>query len=225
MTQEAAIRAFWDDAAGAFDDEADHGLRAEPTREAWRRRLSEWMPAGPLDVLDAGCGTGSLSLLLAEAGHRVTGVDLAPRMVDLARAKLAAAGRLGRFLVGDAASPPTGDERFDVVLARHVVWTLPDPPAALRDWCGRLRPGGRLVLVEGRWAGAGESMPYAVEPARLPWDGGVRADELMAAVRPLAREVRVDVLSGEAALWGRPVADERYALVATVGLTGADGGR
>jgi 2-polyprenyl-3-methyl-5-hydroxy-6-metoxy-1,4-benzoquinol methylase len=42
-------------------------------------------------VLDVGCGTGSLSALLAAAGHRVTGVDLAPRMIEQARAKLAAA--------------------------------------------------------------------------------------------------------------------------------------
>nr|WP_237291328.1 class I SAM-dependent methyltransferase [Streptomyces sp. Sge12] len=51
-------------------------------------------------LLDVGGGTG--------AGHRVTGVDLAPRMVERARAKLAAAGLEGRFLVGDAAAPPTG---------------------------------------------------------------------------------------------------------------------
>jgi SAM-dependent methyltransferase len=213
---ETAIRDFWDDAAGAFDDEPDHGLRAGRTRAAWRQRLSEWVPAGPADVLDAGCGTGSLSLLLAEAGHRVTGVDLSPRMVELARAKLDGAGRRGRFLVGDAASPPTGDERFDVVLARHLVWTLPDPVAALRDWCGRLRDGGTLVLVEGRWAAAGSDGSYVDAAADLPWDGGVAAGDLVAAVRPLARELRVQDLGGDPDLWGRPVTDERYVLVATV---------
>jgi len=213
---ETAIRDYWNEAAGAFDEEPDHGLRAEPTRAAWRQRLSEWLPAEPSDVLDVGCGTGSLSLLLAEAGHGVTGVDLSPPMVELARAKVAAAGLPGRFLVGDAAAPPTGDARFDVVLARHLVWTLPDPLAALRDWSGRLRAGGMLVLVEGRWAMAGSAAPYVVDVEQLPWNGGVAAGDLVAALRPLVRDLRVEDLSDDADLWGRPVSDERYALVATV---------
>ena len=139
MTQPADITAYWDAAAPAFDDESDHGLRDRATRTAWAEFLIASMPHDPADVLDVGCGTGSMSELLAHAGHRVTGVDLSPRMVEQARAKLAAAGLTGRFLVGDAAAPPTGEERFDVLLSRHLVWTLPDPEAALREWLSRLR--------------------------------------------------------------------------------------
>ncbi|MFJ1704035.1 class I SAM-dependent methyltransferase [Kitasatospora sp. NPDC088346] len=213
----AAIAAYWDAAAPAFDDEPDHGLRAAATRAAWARLLDAWAPAGPADVLDVGCGTGSLSLLLATAGHRVTGVDLAPRMVERARAKLAATGLPGRFLVGDAAAPPTGEEAFDLVLCRHLVWTLPDPVAALRGWVGRLRPGGRLVLVEGRWRESGQAAaPYVAGAESLPWNGGITADDLAAAVRPLVRELRTEPLGGVVDLWGGPVPDERYALIADV---------
>ncbi|WKD31327.1 class I SAM-dependent methyltransferase [Streptomyces xanthophaeus] len=212
-----AITEYWDAAAAAFDDEPDHGLRQEHTRAAWARLLRSWLPAGPADVLDVGCGTGSLSLLLAEAGHRVTGVDLAPRMVERAEAKLAAAGLAVRFLVGDAADPPTGQERYDVLLCRHLLWTLPDPGAALRAWVARLGPGGRLVLVEGRWREAGESgVPYAAGAGSLPWNGGVTAGDLAAAVRPLVSDLRIEPLSGEAELWGGPVTDERYALIARI---------
>ncbi|MEV4223230.1 class I SAM-dependent methyltransferase [Nonomuraea sp. NPDC049725] len=213
-----AITGYWDAAAGAFDDEPDHGLRSDRTRAAWDRLLRAWTPAAPggvLDVLDVGCGTGSLSALLAGAGHRVTGVDVAPRMVELARAKLAAAGLTGRFAVGDAASPPTGDERFDLVLCRHLVWTLPDPHAALRAWAGRLRPGGRLLLIEGRW-GDGDGGGYVGGAEALPWNGGVTAADLAAAVRPLAGDVHVEPLSDDPDLWGGPVSDERYALVADI---------
>ncbi|MEU8531452.1 class I SAM-dependent methyltransferase [Streptomyces sp. NPDC048629] len=222
----AEISAYWDAAAAAFDDEPDHGLRAERTRAAWAARLRSWVgaetasprvPADALEVLDIGCGTGSLSLLLAEAGHRVTGVDLAPRMVEQARAKLRDAGLPARFLVGDASRPPTGADRFDVLLCRHLVWTLPDPHAALREWAGMLRPGGRLVLVEGRWREAGQTgTPYVAGAASLPWSGGVTAEELAAAVRPSVASLRIEPLSGEADLWGGPVDDERYALVAEV---------
>ncbi|MET9435775.1 class I SAM-dependent methyltransferase [Streptomyces sp. NPDC006551] len=218
MTDRAAsITAYWDAAAAAFDDEPDHGLRAGPTRAAWARLLDSLMPTDPVDVLDVGCGTGSVSLLLAEAGHRPTGIDLAPRMVERARTKFAAAGLDGRFLVGDAMAPATGDQRFGVVVARHLVWTLPDPRTALREWVTRLRPGGRLLLVEGRWREAGRTgVPYVAGAESLPWNGGISAEELADAVRPFVTAVRVEPLSGDTDLWGGPVDDERYALIADV---------
>ncbi|MEV7137366.1 class I SAM-dependent methyltransferase [Streptomyces tauricus] len=188
----------WDMAADTFDDEPDHGLRDPAVREAWAARLRGWLPRGPSDVLDLGCGTGSLSLLASEARHRVTGVDLSPRMVDLARAKLA--GRDAAFLVGDAAAPPVGEQRFDVVLVRHVLWTLPEPGRVLRHWRGLLRPGGRLVLIEGVWG--------TVSPV------GMSADRLTALLAPLAEDVRVERLSDDSSLWGGEVADERYAVIA-----------
>ncbi|MFJ9587646.1 class I SAM-dependent methyltransferase [Streptomyces acidicola] len=188
----------WDTEAVTFDDEPDHGLRDPEVRQVWADRLAAWLPARPADVLDLGCGTGSLSLLAAERGHRVTGVDLSPAMVDRARTKLA--GRAAVFLVGDAATPPVGEERFDVVLVRHVLWTLPDPERALRGWSALLRPGGRLVLIEGVWG--------TVSPV------GISAERLTGLLARLAEDVRVERLSDDARLWGREVEDERYAVIA-----------
>ncbi|MGV4984872.1 class I SAM-dependent methyltransferase [Streptomyces sp. NRAIS4] len=190
----------WDAEAGSFDDEPDHGLRDPEIRAAWAARLRSWLPGHPADVLDLGCGTGSLSLLAAAQGHRVTGVDSSPAMVERARAKLA--GRDAVVLRGDAAAPPVGEQRFDVVLVRHVLWTLPGPDRVLRHWRDLLRPGGRLVLVEGVWG--------TVHPVGIP------ADRLTALLAPLSPHVRVERLSGDSVLWGRAVEDERYAVVATV---------
>jgi SAM-dependent methyltransferase len=187
----------WNAESVTFDDEPDHGLRDPAVREAWAVRLRAWLPEPASDVLDVGCGTGSLSLLASERGHRVTGVDLSPRMVDLARAKLA--GRDAVFLVGDAVAPPVGEQRFDVVLGRHVLWALPDPERVLRHWRGLLRPGGRLVLVEGVWG--------SVSPV------GISAERLAGFLKPLVAEVRLEPLSDDARLWGREVEDERYAVV------------
>ncbi|MEW2387837.1 trifunctional class I SAM-dependent methyltransferase/NUDIX hydrolase/VOC family protein [Streptomyces venezuelae] len=187
----------WDAAAATFDDEPDHGLRDGTVRAAWADRMRDWLPDTPGDVLDLGCGTGSLALLAAGLGHRVTGVDLSPDMVDLAREKLA--GRDAEVLVGDAGLPPVQGRRFDVVLARHVLWTFPDPEATLRHWCGLLRPGGRLILVEGVWG--------TVSPSGLPMS------RLVAALTPLVARIHSERLSGDARLWGRRVDDERYAVV------------
>ncbi|WP_189309839.1 class I SAM-dependent methyltransferase [Streptomyces brasiliensis] len=191
----------WDAEAVAFDDEPDHGLRDPEVRAAWDARLGTWLPDRPSDVLDLGCGTGSLSLLASERGHHVTGVDLSPAMVERARAKLA--GRDAVFLVGDAAAPPVGEQRYDVVLVRHVLWTLPDPARVLRHWWSLLRPGGRLVLVEGVW-GMGTVSPV-----------GIAADRVTALLESLAGHVRVEPLSDDPLLWGREVEDERYAVLAT----------
>ncbi|GAA2229012.1 MULTISPECIES: class I SAM-dependent methyltransferase [Streptomyces] len=198
----------WDAEAASFDEEPDHGLRDPGVRRAWAGRLRDWLPGRPGDVLDLGCGTGSLSLLASEQGHRVTGVDASPAMVTLAREKLA--GRDAVFLLGDAAAPPVGERRFDAVLVRHVLWALPDPGRALRHWYGLLRPGGRLVLVEGVWG--------SVQPVGIP------AERLTGLLAPVAGRVRVQRLSDDPLLWGGPVADERYAVVAPSDGSGQERG-
>ncbi|MGW3241389.1 methyltransferase domain-containing protein [Streptomyces sp. NPDC001070] len=197
---ELSSDAYWDTMADRFDEEPDHGLREPAVREAWAARMRGWLPDTPADVLDLGCGTGSLARLAAEQGHRVTAVDRSPRMAALARAKLTGTG--ARFLLGDAAQPPVARGRFDVVLVRHVLWALPDPVAVLRRWAGLLRRGGRLVLVEGRW---GEAEPV-----------GIGAAELADMVRPLAEHTQIEQLAHDTALWGGPVRDERYAAVVRI---------
>jgi SAM-dependent methyltransferase len=184
--------ALWDAEAEAFDEAADHGLRDPGVRAAWRSLLVSLVPAPPARVVDLGCGTGTLSLLLADEGHAVDGVDFSPAMVTRARAK--GEGRRDvRFVVGDAAAPALVRAAYDVVLCRHVLWALPDPAAALRRWVDLLAPGGRLVLVEGRWFnGAGLS---AAETVRL--------------VEATGRPAELTLLS-EPAYWGREITDERY---------------
>lgn len=194
MTDE--VRDFWDSIADAFDDEADHGLLDPHVRAAWRELLLRTLPAVPADVADLGCGTGSLSVLLAEAGYRVRGVDLADRMVGLARAKAAAAGVDVEFAVGDAADPPYEPGSVDVVLVRHVLWALPDPDAALAGWVRLLRPNGRLVLVEGSWSTG----------------AGLTAADCEALVRRHREQVDVRLLP-ESVYWGHEIDDERYLLV------------
>jgi SAM-dependent methyltransferase len=191
----AADPALWDAEAPAFDREADHGLADPVTRAAWRDLLRGVLPPAPADVADLGCGTGTLALLLAEQGHRVDAVDFSPEMVRLAAAKLAGTGVVPRH--GDAADPGLADASVDVVLCRHVLWALPDPHTALARWVRALRPGGRLVLVEGSW-GTG---------------AGLTAEDTRTLVERHVEGAQVTHLT-DPVLWGREVSDERYLLVA-----------
>ena len=89
MPADEVVR-FWDAQASTFDDEPDHGLRDAHVRDAWRSLLLSVLPARPSTVVDLGCGTGSLTVLLAESGYDITGIDAS---LEQAAATLGATAR------------------------------------------------------------------------------------------------------------------------------------
>ncbi|MFG3437423.1 class I SAM-dependent methyltransferase [Nonomuraea sp. NPDC047897] len=101
-------------------------------------------------VLDVGTGTGALAVRLARAGAEVTGVDLAPALVETARRLAGAEGLPVRYEVGDAEALPYGDAAFDVVVSSVGSIFAPDHGAVARELARVCRPGGRLVL--GHWS-------------------------------------------------------------------------
>lgn len=191
--------AAWSRLAPKYDEDADHGLTREDVRAAWRRCLRAWLPTAPSDIADLGCGTGSLALLAAEDDHRVSGVDFADAMLERAREKAADAGLKIRFLAGDAASPPLLTQAFDVVLVRHVLWALPEPAEAVREWSTLLRPGGRFVLIEGSWSTG----------------AGLQDHTVTGLLAPHATEISTEKLT-DPTLWGGEIDDDRYVVRATL---------
>ncbi len=147
------IRDWWDADAHVYDGSAGHAMSDPIEAAAWAAALSRFLPVPPAEVLDVGAGTGALSLLAADLGHRVTALDLSEGMLGKARAKARDRGLDLTLVAGRAEDPPPGP--FDAIIERHVAWTLPEPVTAMRAWRGSVRPGGRLVLLEGSWAGEG----------------------------------------------------------------------
>ncbi|MHB8449094.1 MAG: class I SAM-dependent methyltransferase [Mycobacteriales bacterium] len=180
------------EAADSFDDEPDHGLHEPQVRDAWCELLAKHLPAAPCEVLDLGCGTGTLSVLLASLGYIVTGVDFSAGMLARATAKANREHVEVAFVQGDAAAPPV-TRLFDVLLCRHVLWALPEPEDVLQRWRSLLRPGGRLVLIEGHWSTG----------------VGMTAAELVAQVERVVGPVVLARLP-DVGLWGREIGDERY---------------
>ena len=145
------LRQTWPEAAAAFDNEPDHGLRDPGVRGAWTNLLKTWLPATRATILDIGYRTGSLSMALAALGHDVTGIDLSPAMISLAEAKAAATGQSITFQVMDAAFPQFPLQQFDVLVCRHLLWALPAPAQVPRRWVELLKPGGRLARPGNCW--------------------------------------------------------------------------
>ncbi len=98
-------------------------------------------------VLDVGTGTGALALRLARSGAAVTGVDLAPALVDRGRQLAVEEGLDIRYDVGDAEALPYEDASFDVVASSVGSMFAPDHGAVARELSRVCRPGGRLALA------------------------------------------------------------------------------
>ena len=187
------VAAHWNRRAAGFDSDFGHSIRTAGERAAWDRILDLVVGGrGTLDALDVGCGTGFLSLELAGRGHRVTGIDFAPQMLAEARKKAAAQGIAVRFEEGDAEQLRFPAGSFDLVMTRHVLWTLPHPEAAIDEWTRVLRPGGRLAAMDSQFdpsvlergpQNARSSAEYAGIGARLPFLGGRPQTEIEALLR------------------------------------------
>jgi SAM-dependent methyltransferase len=156
------IREFWDEDAAGYDDSPSHYPQRPHEQAAWAAALRRLLPDPPATVLDAGAGTGFLSLLLAGQGYEVTAMDLSPAMLARLREKAAGHGLLVRTVEANATAPPAGP--FDAVIERHLLWTLPDPGAALAAW-RVAAPVGRLVLVESSWGSASASAAGSIRAA------------------------------------------------------------
>jgi len=99
------------------------------------------------DVLEIGCGTGVHARLLAEAGARLTAVDLTPTAIDLTKRRLEATGLSADVREADAESLPFADASFDYVWSWGVIHHSEDTNRVLAEIARVLRPGGRLALM------------------------------------------------------------------------------
>ncbi|HEU5031084.1 MAG TPA: class I SAM-dependent methyltransferase [Spirillospora sp.] len=156
----AEVRALLDDPSPA--GAAVHTERVDPVPgyRAWARTYDEepngafaidepivadildTLPAG--DALDAACGTGRFSAVLAERGHRVVGVDGSPDMIDRARSRVPDA----EFRTGDLRHLPVADGSVDLVLCALALTHVPALGPAFGEFARVLRPGGHLVISD-----------------------------------------------------------------------------
>ena len=189
-------RTYWDAEAADFDDEPDHGLTTPEVRQAWVALLDAYLPASRSPVVDLGCGTGSLSILLAQRGHPVLGVDVSPKMITLARRKARAEGLNIDFVIGDVQTAATPTDALGAVVSRHLLWAVPDPQAVIARWSAGLDGDGTYLAIEGVWD-----------------EAGIAPEVVRSALERHFEHVEYTDLTEQAKLWGKDVADHRYAIV------------
>jgi SAM-dependent methyltransferase len=148
MAIQDEIQKYWDADAATYDNVTNHRPTAAAEGAAWATAMARLLPPAPARVLDCGAGTGFLSLIAARLGHDVTALDLSPLMLARLRTRAEAESLDIDIVEGPADAPPPGP--WDVIVERHLVWTLPDPDGTLAAW-RKVAPMGRLVLVEGLW--------------------------------------------------------------------------
>lgn len=144
------IRDYWSRRAETFDLSPGHEIFSDEERVAWHRLIAKHLgEGGGRDALDLACGTGVVSHLMHDLGFKVSGLDWSEAMLAKARAKSRTRGSNIRFVMGDAERTMEPAASYDVIVTRHLVWTLVDPAAAFAEWFSLLKPGGRLLIVDG----------------------------------------------------------------------------
>jgi ubiquinone/menaquinone biosynthesis C-methylase UbiE len=165
-------------------------------------------PGPGVSWLDLACGTGAVAERAAQRGAEVTGLDLAPGLIETAKERAAERDLSIEYVVGDAENLPFEDASFDVVSSCVGVMFTPDHEASAREIARVTRPGGLIGLAN--WTpegGLGQMFkvmaPYQpAPPPSSPFDWGKedRVRELLGDAFELEIEQHVSTLripSGE----------------------------
>lgn len=143
---------LFDELAGRYD--FLNRLLSLGRDNAWRRAMLRHLPDGEsLQVLDIGAGTARVAVALAQGSSRVvsvTGIDLAPRMLEIGRQRIKRAGLEGRIVlkIEDAQKLSFPDNTFDLVTAGFALRNMPDIMRALAESYRVLRKGGKIIILE-----------------------------------------------------------------------------
>lgn len=203
------IKEYWSDRAATFDNDQGHKIADGAERAAWIALFQRHLGAARgRKLLDLASGTGEIAILCHDLGYRVTGLDWAEPMLARARAKAQSQGADIPFLQADAERTMLPAASQQVIVTRHLVWTLVDPVAAFAEWFRVLAPGGQLLIIDGDFVGQsslqnllrrlialgghtdrGMTTRHADILGRVYFSGGAKADAIAQLLRAAGFEM------------------------------------
>jgi demethylmenaquinone methyltransferase/2-methoxy-6-polyprenyl-1,4-benzoquinol methylase len=115
----------------------------------WKARLVALaLPAPGVRALDLATGTGDIAFALSARSASVVGLDVTPRMIELAKAKIHTAAGRPVFIVGDMLTLPFASASFDLVTTGYGLRNVPDLVTAVDEILRVLRPGGQALSLD-----------------------------------------------------------------------------
>lgn len=139
------VHTFWTRDGSGYDNAEHHGINSPEEQEKWVDIFTRLIPPNS-KIIDVGAGTGFCSIILTELGHKVTALDWSKEMLDHALAKAKDKNVEFETVVADIEDTGLESASFEVLTARHVLWTLLEPEIAIKEWARLLKPGGIAVV-------------------------------------------------------------------------------
>lgn len=143
------IASYWDKRSEEYDNSNGHMFHSEEEKNIWKKFLKNAIGDKKKLILDVGCGTGFLSILLSELGHYVIGIDISNEMLKIAK-KNAKKLKIP-FILSSSENLNFIPETFDVIISRHLLWTLSDPKKSIQQWKNLIVSGGSIIIIDGKW--------------------------------------------------------------------------
>lgn len=151
MNAEQKLIKNWTDGSNTYSNIVKEELNSFK-RQAWTEIILE--NAGKitkLDILDVGTGPGFFTIIMSQAGNKVTAIDCTEAMINEAKANAKDAGITADFRVSDGQNLEFADESFDLIISRNVTWTLIDAQKAYREWKRVLKSDGKIIIFDANW--------------------------------------------------------------------------
>lgn len=146
------IQKYWDMRSETYSIQNREELMTE--QDKWIDKILPRLPQKKnMRILDIGCGPGFFSIMMAQHGYQVTGIDYSEQMLMHARENakdiIPDIADSITFRQMDAQNLEFEDNSFDTILSRNLTWDLEHPVKAYQEWLRVLRPGGKILNFDG----------------------------------------------------------------------------
>lgn len=146
------IKDYWTERSPTFNDAITQALYGKDA-PIWERLIYTQIDKNkPLNILDIGTGPGMFAVLTGKnPNYKVFAVDSSEGMLEKARKNAEHFGAKVLFQLADAHSLPFEDAAFNVIMMRNVVWNLPNPKEAYKEWRRVLKTNGKIINFDANW--------------------------------------------------------------------------